>query len=110
MDELKSCPFCGSFDLETKAVGHNRLFVWYVVECKKCAARGPIYYIGRLESDDGEAVKLWNIRIDKCAMCGLALSHDYSGEPMPEGEITCAGDLPSWVKETTGGIQHGVEE
>jgi len=49
-DDLKSCPFCGSYDLgsggDDKVVGY-----W----CKRCEATGPNHY-GRYE---------WNSRADR---------------------------------------------
>jgi Lar family restriction alleviation protein len=61
-EKIRACPFCGKDNLETKAIAHYGRDIWYVVECKVCYARGPIYSKGYLESDNGNAARLWNRR------------------------------------------------
>lgn len=54
--ELKSCPFCGSNDVETyrfmQITATNRQYVW----CRACYAHGPIM------PGAAKAVELWNQR------------------------------------------------
>jgi Lar family restriction alleviation protein len=98
--ELRPCPFCGGTNLETMCIRHTRLNFWYVVECKRCYARGPVYYLGRLESDDGKAAELWQKRVSECADCtGLG-----TVEELCRTESVASG----WAEDVVGFTQ-GVE-
>lgn len=52
-EELKSCPFCGSEDIEIK---HDEFCDYWIVECRECEVER-----NRCLSKD-DAIELWNTR------------------------------------------------
>lgn len=64
-EELKPCPFCGSYDRELKAqdmipqnacVHAPEILPIFWVQCDACQSTGPVTFTG------GEAIKKWNDR------------------------------------------------
>lgn len=71
MEELKSCPFCGS----PAELTHTKTWDYYV-RCtnKACAARTRQYH----ENDVG-AVSAWNARAERTCHVAGVVRYDYEG-------------------------------
>ena len=57
MAELKSCPFCGSENIDCSDAG-NKTDVWFV-QRNNCGATFPHF------DSNEEAIKIWNTRTPK---------------------------------------------